>query len=105
MIIKLPFKIFGYIAITIWPFIFVWKEKAEYKVLLRHERIHLKQWEELFLIGFIVLYLFFFIVELIKLKNWNAAYRSIPFEKEAYRNQDEDDYLSTRKRMAWIEYG
>ena len=103
MIIKLPFKFFSYSAITIWPFIFLLGSE-ENEVLINHEKIHLKQWKELFLIGFVVLYFVFFIINMVKMKNWDMAYRGIPFEMEAYDREGVDGYLNIRKRMAWVNY-
>ena len=36
--------------------------------------------------------------------NGNKAYVSLSFEREAYDNDDNLDYLKTRKRFAWLKY-
>lgn len=49
----------GAVAVTIWPFIFIWpKEFAFEDAVILHERKHIEQWERYFIIGFIVLYLY-----------------------------------------------
>ena len=90
MIVKnniIPFK--GYKAISIWPFIFCRSDLNS--VDLNHEKIHLAQQLELLVIPFYVIYL----VEWIFKK-----YRNISFEKEAYSNESNLDYLKTRKHYS-----
>jgi hypothetical protein len=87
----------GYIGITIFPFMFL-KTKAlkGNVVLVNHERIHLRQQLELLVIPFYIIYTFEFIIRLIKHKNWHLAYRNISFEREAYTNEKDLDYLKSR---------
>lgn len=82
----IPFK--GYKAISIWPFVFVRKGCKFDDIDLNHEKIHLVQQLELLIIPFYLIYL----VEWIFKK-----YRDISFEKEAYSNEANLDYLKTRK--------
>jgi len=35
---------------------------------------------------------------------FRQAYYNIPFEREAYENEDNDIYALTRDRMAWKKY-
>ena len=81
----------GFKAITIWPFIFVRKGCSFDEVDLNHENIHGRQQLELLIIFFYLIYL----VELII-----KGYRNISFEKEAYNNDNNLDYLKTRKWFA-----
>ena len=87
-------------AVTIWPFVFVSDEVSE--SLLQHERIHLQQQTELFLIGFYVLYAWYW------LRAWlddpNFAYMANPFEMEAYRYEREPGYMYYRPAYAWREF-
>ena len=83
----IPFK--GYKAITLWPFIFARKPLNE--IDINHEEIHGKQQLELLVIFFYIIY----IIEWIFKK-----YRNISFEKEAYANEENLDYLKTRKHYA-----
>ena len=87
----IPFK--GYKAITIWPFIFVRKQLNE--ISINHEEIHGKQQLELLIIPFYIIY---FIEWIFK------GYKNISFEKEAYANANNLDYLKSRKHYAqWIK--
>lgn len=65
-----------------------------------HEFIHIKQWRELLYIGFLLWYVLEWLVRLPK----GNAYRSISFEREAYTNEKELDYLRIRNRFAFIKY-
>ena len=92
-------------AMALFPFILV--KEASFKhdeVLIRHERIHLRQELELLVIPFYVLYLFNYLVNLIWFKNHDRAYRNIIFEREAYTNESIKGYLKKRKLWAWVKY-
>lgn len=85
----IPFK--GYKAISIWPFIFVRKDCKFDDVCLNHEKIHLVQQLELLIIPFYIIYLVEWIFK---------GYKNISFEKEAYSNDNNLDYLKTRKHYS-----
>ena len=89
-------------AITLWPFI-ISRSKLN-KRILSHEKIHIKQQEELFLVGFYLLYVLYWIRGLWRFRDSELAYHSIPFEQEAYDYEFDLDYLKKRKRFAWWEY-
>ena len=69
----------------------------------RHEKIHWEQYKECLILGFIVLYVFFYLLNLLKGQNRSDAYHNIPFEVEAYENEGTTSYLNNRKHFAWIE--
>ena len=90
-------------AITIWPFI-ICKGTMD-KVTLNHEKIHIRQQAELLLIGFYPLYAYYWL----KARLWHRmdsyeAYMAIPFEREAYANEEDENYLENRLRFAWWNY-
>lgn len=70
----------------------------------RHETIHYRQWLELGFIGFLILYPLFWLILMIKHRNGKKAYVLNPFEREAYMNDGKANYLSQRKRYAWMKY-
>ena len=88
------FKVGG---ITLFPFIIV-REKTN-KTTINHESIHIAQYIELLVIGFLVLYLWDWIRGLIKYKDTNVAYRKIRLEQEAYEYQRSFTYLDKRERF------
>ena len=79
------------------------KLKTDY-VLINHEKIHLIQQLELLILPFYVLYLLEFLIRLFQFRNWHLAYRNISFEREAYRNELDLDYLKTRKFWHFLKY-
>lgn len=86
----IPFK--GYKAITLWPFIFVRKDCSFNEIDLNHEQIHGEQQKELLLVFFYIIYLIEWIFK---------GYRNISFEKEAYENEDNLNYIEwVRKHYA-----
>ena len=89
-------------AITLGPFVFSRGEVSE--VTKNHENIHWQQYIETGIIGFVILYLAFWLIGLCKFQDGNLAYYSIPFEIEAYNNDTDVDYLKNRKRYNWIKY-
>jgi hypothetical protein len=95
----------GYIGITIFPFMVLKYEALRVKdVLINHEKIHLRQQIELLIIPFFLIYVFEFLIRLIKYRNWDLAYRNISFEREAYRNEKDLDYLKSRPFLNFLNY-
>lgn len=70
----------------------------------RHETIHYKQWLELGFVGFLILYPLFWLVLRIKYRSGKKAYVRNPFEREAYTNESDENYLLTRSPYAWVKY-
>ena len=90
-------------AITIWPFVICREEMDE--VTLNHEKIHIRQQAELLLIGFYLLYAGFWVWNRLWHRMSNVeAYANIPFEIEAYNNDNNLKYLEERKKYAWFCY-
>ena len=95
----------GYIGITIFPFMFLkYKALKGNIVLINHEKIHLKQQLELLIIPFFIFYSFEFLIRLIQYKNWKLAYMNISFEREAYKNQKDLNYLKSRPLWNFINF-
>lgn len=104
MILFTNLKFKNYIAIAIFPFVFIHKNYKGNTVIINHEKIHLRQQIELWWIVFFVWYLIEFLIKLIKYKNWDNAYKNISFEKEAYLNEDKLEYLKRKKYLSFIKY-
>jgi len=96
-------------GIALFPFVILrekynstdsfWVERG--KKTINHESIHFQQALELLVIPFYILYLLEWAV---KLPFYGAkAYDNISFEREAYGNDTNLDYLKTRKRYNWIK--
>jgi hypothetical protein len=93
-------KKLGVAGLTLWPFIFIADTKRiNDEVLLNHERIHLRQQFELLVLPFYILYLLEYGYHRLS-KSHFAAYKAISFEREAYANETNLDYLANRSRFA-----
>lgn len=95
----LPFK--GFSAINLLGVLFVHHGVYLNHELLNHERIHTAQQREMLFVFFYVAYL---LEWLLRLPMRGNAYRNISFEREAYANQRDPDYLSHRRCYAWRNY-
>lgn len=93
---------FGAKAMVIWPFILVSPNAKMSETDLNHERIHLAQYKELFVIGFYLLYGLEWCIK--SLLMWKGAYRELSFEREAYDNEGDLEYLKKRKRYSFTKY-
>ena len=94
----------GYMGITIFPFIILKHKRLRYDLsFMNHERIHLRQQLELFVLPFYAIYFLEFLVGLIRYKHWELAYRSIAFEREAYKNEKNLDYLKSRPFFGFLK--
>ena len=92
----------NFYAINLFGIIFA---KGECNVhVLNHERIHGKQMLELLIIPFYLIYVLEWLYRLLQFKNAYAAYANISFEREAYSNQCNINYLKKRKRFSFINY-
>ena len=95
----------GYRGLAVFPFVFVkYSLDKENPVFVNHERIHLRQQLELLIIPFFVLYFLEFLVRLIQYRNRHLAYRNISFEREAYANEKNFDYLKHRSLCNFLKY-
>lgn len=121
-------KIYGnyrFAGMTIYPFVFIDKEYRGREKLHRHEEIHAWQQVEVTLISALILQLICgmwwlspFVFYTTYLTEWifrsiaandgfsilGKGYRTISFEKEAYGNEDDVDYLYKRIPFSWIKY-
>ncbi|MBA3284815.1 MAG: hypothetical protein H0U27_07125 [Nitrosopumilus sp.] len=92
-------------GIALCPFIIICEEQIKSrKIILNHEEIHIRQQLECLVFPFYLLYLYYYVTNLIKYGDKRKAYLKIPFEMEAYQNQLNPDYLKNRKLFSWIKY-
>lgn len=92
-------------AMALFPFILLREDKMRNDaVLLNHERIHLRQQAELFVLPFYVLYLLNYVLNFARYCNHYTAYLKISFEQEAYQKEADLAYLSGRKWFNWLAY-
>jgi len=112
----IPFS--GYKCINLFGIFFVKNNAKIDDVTINHESIHSRQFVELMALSAVVLiiiqwwliffapfafYVWYAIEWLVRLSKGNA-YRSISFEREAYTNENDMEYLSNRKHFAFMKY-
>lgn len=88
---------------AIYPFVLATKTEKENKVLMNHEKIHLEQQKEMFVIPFYILYLLSTYINVYRYFNINKAYRLNVFEIEAFGNEKDLSYINQRKRFAMFK--
>lgn len=120
----LPFK--GFSMMNILGVVFVRSDAEVTSQRLRHEATHTAQQYEIMTLSALValllcnvwqswwylliavlmplvLYALAWVIAL-ALPPYDRAYRDTPFEREAYSNQHNTDYLVTRTPFAWVRY-
>lgn len=92
-------------AMAIFPFM-LFKDPGQKTdtLLINHEKIHFYQQLELLILPFYILYSINYLVNLYKYKNHSKAYFNISFEKEAYANELDMNYLKNRRLYSWFKY-
>ncbi len=95
----------GFRGITLFPFVVLIDEKdRSNEILLNHEKIHIRQQLEMLVVLFFIWYGIEYLILLLKYKNRFLAYRNISFEKEAYRNEKDLNYLKRRPFWNFYKY-
>lgn len=95
----------GFRGLTIYPFVFIKNDSDKNNtVFINHEKIHLRQQLEMLIILFYFWYIIEYCFRLIQYKNRNLAYRNICFEREAYSNETNLNYLKSRKSYRFSKY-
>lgn len=105
----------GFSAINLCGLVFVRRGRRLDGELLRHEAIHTRQMREMAYVPFYVWYLTEWLLRLAfrlltlprvekkkRRHHLYGAYANLLFEREAYRHAAEADYLSRRRRYAWL---
>ena len=95
----------NYVGLSLWPFIILKDtELKEDTVLINHERIHLRQQQELLILPFYLFYISEWLIRSLIYFSFYKAYQNISFEREAYYNERNLEYLNTRKAFSFIKY-
>lgn len=124
----LPIPFQGYKAINLFGVIVIRGDTKMKEVDMNHEIIHTKQFTEIGLVslilslslvfnglwwlwlliglfGFYIVYVLEWLIRTIIYKfDTKKAYKNMSFEREAYTNQRDMEYLKTRKRFSWVKY-
>lgn len=89
----------GFIAINLFGLIFAARKLSREEI--NHELIHSAQQRELLYVGFYLWYVVEWGCLLMKYRNNLKAYYHIRFEKEAYRHEQDLDYLNHRRHFRY----
>ena len=113
----IPFP--GYKCINLFGILFVKNNAKIDDVTINHESIHSRQFVELMVLFAVAtvfirwwlpvfapfaFYVWYIVEWLIRLLKKGNAYRNISFEREAYTNENDVEYLSNRKHFAFMNY-
>lgn len=90
-------------AFAFWPFIFIRRDSVT-KQVLNHEMIHIDQQKEMLVVFAIVWYVCEYFCKSVYYLSFDKAYKNLSFEREAYENELNLDYLDKRKRYAFLKY-
>lgn len=95
----------NYVGLSLWPFIILKNDALKDDVvLINHEKIHLRQQQELLIFPFYILYVLEWLLRSLRYMDTYKAYQNISFEREAYLNEKNLDYLSERRAFSFIKY-
>jgi hypothetical protein len=95
----------GYRGMAVFPFVVLkYDFDKDNLVFVNHEKIHLRQQLELLIFPFYVFYVLEYLIRLIQYKNKDLAYRNISFEREAYANETDLEYLKNRHFFGFLNY-
>lgn len=90
---------------ALFPFVILRdKRMKDNYILLNHERIHLRQQAELLIVPFYLWYIAEYLYRLSICRNKKEAYHNISFEREAYTNDRNLNYLKSRSFWSFIKY-
>ena len=94
-----------FLGATVWPFILIREPRLKSdSFFMNHERIHYRQQQELLVVLFYVWYGLEYLVRLIQFRNRREAYKNISFEREAYKNEKDLEYLYHRPSFKFLRY-
>jgi hypothetical protein len=93
-------------AIAFFPFIFIRTTVTENLLpeYLNHEKIHIVQQLETLVFPFYVIYLIHYLINLVLYRNHKKAYRNIIFEREAFAEEKNFNYLDSRRIWGFLRY-
>ena len=92
----------NFYAINLFGIIFAKGDCDKY--VINHEKIHTRQMLELLIIPFYIIYIVEWLLKVIIYKNSFLAYQNISFEREAYTNAKNLEYLKKRKAFSFRYY-
>lgn len=80
------------------------KELKTDATFINHERIHLRQQLELLIVPFFLWYVIEYVIRLLHYRDRYQAYINISFEREAYQQEGNLDYLKNKSFWSFFRY-
>jgi len=96
----LPFH--GFKAINLFGIVFTHGNLYDYDI--NHEAIHTAQMKEMLYIFFYIWYAIEYLIKLFKHRDTSLAYKNISFEREAYYNMDDFNYIKNKSFWAFTKH-
>lgn len=100
--ISILFRVGG---LSVFPFVVLreyHRNTERGTIILNHETIHFRQTVETLVVGFYVVYVVNYLINLLIYRHPILAYKNLLFEREAYSNQTDLTYCDTRRWFSWI---
>ncbi|WP_395053719.1 hypothetical protein [Flavobacterium sp.] len=95
----------GFRGLTLFPFVFMADKDDKLNVVfINHEKIHIRQQLELLVLPFYIWYFLEFLVRWFQYKDKYKAYKNISFEREAYANEKDLNYLKQRSFCRFLKF-
>lgn len=116
-------------TITVGPFVLSKRKEGKITQEIRnHECTHARQWAEMAVasglaiwllmllfhlsalwlilaaVAFYIWYGIEWFIRFVKIGNFGKAYEAVSFEREAYENEDDLNYLENSNYFAWVKY-
>jgi hypothetical protein len=91
-------------GIALFPFIILNTRLSKVPAKINHETIHIKQQQELLVLFFYLWYVTEYIFRTFQYGISKEAYMNISFEREAYLNEGNANYLVDRKFYSFLKY-
>lgn len=94
-----------FVGVTLWPFIVMRNsELKDDATFINHEKIHIRQQAEMLVVPFFVWYILEYLIRLVQYRDNYEAYLNISFEREAYAQERDLDYLEKRPFWSFLAY-
>lgn len=95
----------GFRGLTFYPFVFLAdKDDKLNEVFINHEKIHIRQQLELLIVPFYLWYFTEYLIRFFQFRDRKKAYYAISFEREAYANEKDLEYLKSRPFWRFLRY-
>ncbi|QNL47712.1 hypothetical protein H8S90_12835 [Olivibacter sp. SDN3] len=94
-------------AMALWPVVLANKSIKNKQLsdrILLHEKIHHRQQIEMLVLPFYIWYVMEWLFKWAIYKKRHQAYKALSFEREAYSNDSQPNYLETRKTWNFIRF-